>query len=190
MTNDIGTNDPIKQGIGSLRVVLGISGILTLLLGLAILIWPGRTAQVLVALLAIYTVVAGLVHLGTGLFTATRTLWSRIASGALGLFFIVAGIIAFTNLGRATEAFIAVVGVLVGIAWIAEGVFELVLGINGVTRSRSWTIAFAIVSILAGVLLLFSPMLITVLWIWLGVLAVVLGVVQIVDAIHLGRLIR
>ncbi|GAA2182559.1 hypothetical protein GCM10009785_22330 [Brooklawnia cerclae] len=190
MTNDTDTFDPVARGLGVVRTILGVSGILTLLLGLAILIWPGRTAEVLVALLAIYTVVTGLVYVGTGIRATMHATWSRIASVVLGIFLIVAGIIAFANIGAATDAFIVVIGVLVGIAWIAEGILELAFGLNGIARPRGWTIAFAVISILAGVLLLFSPMLIAVMWIWLGVLAVVLGIAQIIDAFQIGRLVR
>ena len=54
--------------------------------------------------------------------------------------------------------------------------------------SRSWAVISGIFSIVAGVLLLFSPLLgAAVLWWLLGFALVVLGVVQIVQAFAIGR---
>ncbi len=104
----------------------------------------------------------------------------------LGVLFVIAGIIAFMNLG-ATTAWLAVfLGILVGIMWIVEGV--VALSTLGDAPSKGWTIFFAIMSIIAGVVLLFSPLWgAIVLWWLLGISAIVLGIIQIFRAFSFGK---
>ncbi len=68
-----------------------------------------------------------------------------------------------------------------------RGVVSLTTAGHG-SKARAWTIFFAIVSIVAGVVLLFSPLLGAVtLFLLIGVSLVILGVFQIVRAIQFGK---
>lgn len=174
-----------SPAIGAVRTALGVSGALSLVIGLLILIWPGRTAEVAVGILSVYVIIAGLVNIGIGLFW--RSGWTRIGYLALGVLFIVAGIFSFANLSATTAWFGVFIGTLVGILWIVEGVVSLTT-VGHESKARAWTIFFAIVSILAGVVLLFSPLLGAVtLFLLIGISLVVLGVFQIVRAIQFGK---
>ena len=145
-----------SPAVGAVRTALGVSGALSLVIGLLVLLWPDRTAQVLVGIVSIYVIIAGLVNIGIGLFW--RSGWTRIGYIVLGVLFIVAGIFSFANLAATTAWFGIFIGTLVGILWIIEGVVSLTtVGHN--SKARAWTIFFAIISILAGVVLLFSPLL-------------------------------
>lgn len=165
--------------VRSLRTAFIVGGVLSVILGLLILVWPGRTAQVATGIIAAYTIVAGLVYAALGIFSRTRGGWSRIGHIALGVFFVFVGIVAFANLAAFTVSFALFLGVLVGILWIVEGVVSL--SVVKQSSSRGWTIAFAILSLIAGVTLLFSPLWgAVVLWWLLGISAVALGIVNIV----------
>jgi len=174
-----------SPAVGAVRTALGVSGALSLVIGLLVLLWPDRTAQVLVGIVSIYVIIAGLVNIGIGLFW--RSGWTRIGYIVLGVLFIVAGIFSFANLAETTAWFGIFIGTLVGILWIIEGVVSLTtVGHN--SKARAWTIFFAIVSILAGVVLLFSPLLGAVtLLLLIGISLVILGVFQIVRAIQFGK---
>lgn len=167
----------------TLRTAFIVGGVLSLILGILILVWPGRTAQVATGIIAAYTIAAGLVYAAVGLASRSKRGWSRIGHIALGVLFVVVGVVAFANLAAFTVSFAVFLGVLVGILWIVEGVVSLsVLG----GSSRGWTLAFAILSIAAGVMLLFSPLWgAVVLWWLLGVSAVALGVTNIVRGVTL-----
>ena len=170
---------------GAGRTALGVSGFLSLVIGALILIWPGRTAEVAVAIVSVYVIIAGLVNIAIGLFW--RSGWARLGYIALGVLFIVAGIFSFANLSATTAWFGVFIGTLVGILWIIEGVVSLTTVGHG-SKARAWTIFFAIVSIVAGVVLLFSPLLGAVtLFLLIGVSLVVLGIFQIVRAIQFGK---
>ncbi|WP_396646005.1 HdeD family acid-resistance protein, partial [Microbacterium sp.] len=170
-----------SPAVRAVRTALAVSGAISLIVGLLILLWPGRTAEVAVGIIAVYVIIAGLVNIGIGIFF--RSGWARIGYIVLGLLFIVAGIFSFGNLAATTAWFGVFVGTLVGILWIIEGVVSLTTLGDG--SSKAWTIFFAIISILAGVVLLFSPLLGAVtLFILIGASLVVLGVFQIVRAIR------
>ena len=179
------SSSPTNPAVGAVRTALGISGALSLVIGLLILLWPGRTAQVAVGIIAVYVIIAGLVNIGIGLFW--RSGWARIGYIVLGVLFIVAGIFSFTNLPATAAWFGVFIGTLVGILWIVEGVVSLTT-VGHSSKARAWTIFFAIVSIIAGVVLLFSPLLGAVtLFLLIGISLVILGVFQIVRAIQFGK---
>ena len=175
-----------KAATNGIRTALGLGGVLSVILGILIVVWPGKTAMVVTAIIAIYAIIAGLVYAGLGIFSKDRGGWSRIGHIVLGVLFVIAGIIAFMNLG-ATTAWLAVfLGILVGIMWIVEGV--VALSTLGDAPSKGWTIFFAIMSIIAGVVLLFSPLWgAIVLWWLLGISAIVLGIIQIFRAFSFGK---
>ena len=180
------TDSLAKSALTGIRTALIISGALTALVGLLILIWPGRTAMVVVALVAIYTILAGLVYAGIGIFSEHRGGWSRAGHLLLGVLFVLAGVFAFINLPAATAGFGVFVGVLVGALWIMEGV--VALSTLGDSPSKLWTAFYGILSILAGIVLLFAPMWgAAVIWLMIGVGAIVLGVLQLVRAATFGR---
>nr|WP_274638254.1 DUF308 domain-containing protein [Microbacterium bovistercoris] len=170
-----------KTAVNGIRTAFGVGGVIALIVGILILVWPGHTASVITAIIAIYAIAGGLVYAGLGIFSKTMGGWSRIGHIILGILFIIAGIIAFANLG-ATTAWLAVfLGILVGIMWIIEGVVALTA--LGGSKSKGWSLFFAILSIVAGLIVLFSPLWSAVVLWWLfGISLVVLGIIQIVRA--------
>jgi uncharacterized membrane protein HdeD (DUF308 family) len=136
---------------------------------------------VVTAIIAIYAIVGGLVYAGLGIFAKTMGGWARVGHIILGVLFIIAGIIALMELGQTTAWLALFLGILVGIMWIVEGIVSL--STLGNARSKGWTVFFAILSIIAGIILLFSPGWgAAVLWWLLGISLVVLGIIQIIRA--------
>ena len=175
-----------KSFFKSIRVALAVSGVLALLAGIALLVWPVKSAVIVTAIFASYLIVAGVVYIGLGIFSRAKGGWSRVGHIVLGLLYIVAGGIAFFNLNVATATLALVVVIFIGVSWIVDGVVALsLLGSDG---SRVWTLIYAILSIIAGIIVLFSPVIAGfALWLLLGISLVVLGIVQIIRAITLGK---
>jgi uncharacterized membrane protein HdeD (DUF308 family) len=170
-----------KSAINGIRTALGVGGVLAIVVGILILAWPGKTAMVVTAIIAFYAIAAGLVYAGLGIFTRERSGWSRIGHIALGVLFVIAGIVAFFNLSQTTAWLAVFLGILVGIMWIVEGIVSL--STLGDARSKVWSIIFAIISIIAGIVLLFSPLWgAGVLWLLLGIALIVLGIINVVRA--------
>ncbi|WP_374459789.1 HdeD family acid-resistance protein [Microbacterium sp.] len=175
-----------KSFFKSIRVALAVSGVLALLAGIALLVWPVKSAVIVTAIFASYLIVAGVVYIGLGIFSRAKGGWSRVGHIVLGLLYIVAGVIAFFNLNVAAATLALVVVIFIGVSWIVDGVVALsLLGSDG---SRVWTLVYAILSIIAGIIVLFSPVIAGfALWLLLGISLVVLGIVQIIRAITLGK---
>ncbi|GAA2992040.1 uncharacterized membrane protein HdeD (DUF308 family) [Microbacterium terrae] len=175
-----------KSAVNGIRTALGIGGVLAVIVGILILVWPGKTLMVVTAIIAIYAIAAGLVYAGLGIFSKTKGGWSRVGHIALGVLFIIAGIVALFNLGATTAWLLLFIGILVGIMWVVEGIVSL--STLGDASSKGWTIFFAILSIIAGILVMFSPVWgTTVLWILLGISLIVLGIINVVRAFTFGK---
>ncbi|PWD51376.1 hypothetical protein C8046_12600 [Serinibacter arcticus] len=169
-----------------LRIALGLAGVVTLLVGALILIWPGRTAVVGTAILAVYLIVVGLLYLAAAIFSQHRGAWARIGHLVLAALFVAGGISAFSNLQATTAVLAVFLAVLIGVLWIVEGIVSLAT----VSRSenRVWTVVFAVISVLAGISLVTSPLWSAVLLWWLvGISLVVIGALQVARAITFGR---
>ncbi len=170
----------------AIRVSLGVSGAISLIAGIVLLVWPVKSAFIVTSIFMAYLIIAGLVYIGLGVFSRTKGGWARVGHIVLGLLYVAAGIIALTNL-QATTAMLAVFTVVfIGVSWLVDGIVSLtLLGSDG---SRVWTILYAVLSIIAGIYVLFNVFAAgIVLWVFLGVSLVVLGIVQIVRAFTLGR---
>jgi len=170
----------------SIRITLAVSGALALIAGIVLLVWPGKSLAIITAIFAVYLIVAGLVYIGLGIFSGARGGWSRVGHIVLGLLYIVAGAIAFANL-QPTGAILAfIVVIFIGVSWIVDGVVALTL--LGKDGSRVWTLLFALLSIVAGIVVIAAPVTSALtLWLFLGISLVVLGLVQIIRAITIGK---
>lgn len=179
------TSSGSKTAVNGVRTAIGVAGVLAVIVGILILVWPGKTAIVVTAIIAFYASVAGLVYAGLGVFTTDGGGWSRVGHIVLGLIFVVAGVVALTNLGQTAVWLTVFIGIIVAIMWIVEGV--VALSTLNDAPSIGWSIAYAILSIVAGVVLLFAPAWgVVVLWWILGVSLVVLGIVNIARAFRYG----
>ncbi|MEZ3160178.1 DUF308 domain-containing protein [Microbacterium sp. BWT-B31] len=175
-----------KSAVNGIRTAIGIGGTLALIAGILVLVWPDKAAAVLTVILAIYAIAAGLVYAGLGIFTRHKGGWARVGHILLGLVFILAGVIALFNLTVTTAWLAVIVAIFVGIAWIVEGVVSL--STLGQSASKGWTVFFAIVSLIAGIWLVFTPLLgALALWWILGIALVAIGIVNIVRAFTFGR---
>lgn len=176
----------VRSFFKSIRITLGVSGALALIAGIVLLVWPLKTAIIVTGIIAAYLIVAGLVYVGLGIFSGKKSGWARVGFIALGVLYVVAGVIAFLNLAAATITLAFITAIFLGVSWIFDGVIALTL-LNR-DGSKAWTIIYAIFSIAAGIIVLFSPLLAAVaLWWVLGITLVVLGIIQIIRAITLGR---
>ncbi|WP_226533198.1 HdeD family acid-resistance protein [Microbacterium paraoxydans] len=175
-----------KSLFKSIRISLAVAGVLALIAGIVLLVWPVKSAVIVTAIFASYLVIAGLVYIGLGIFSSAKGGWARVGHIVLGLLYVAAGIIAFFNLNAAAATLAFVVVIFIGISWIVDGVVALtLLGSDG---SRVWTVLYALLSIVAGIIVLFSPLIAGfAFWLLLGISLIVLGIIQIVRAFTLGK---
>jgi uncharacterized membrane protein HdeD (DUF308 family) len=177
---DIPVFDPSKLVPHKWKVLLG-SGVIAIILGVLMLLWPGKTVLVATVLFGLYLLVVG----GVQLFIAMA---SDLSGGGRALLFIsgaVSVILAVLTFRYFGEAFaILLFAVYIGISFIIRGVATTVAAISDDERTaRGWDIFFGIMSILAGIIMLLVPFTsIVTLAIVTGAFLVALGVFEIVSA--------
>ncbi len=179
---------PAQRVVSSIRTALGIAGLVSLVIGVLILFQPKGVGMVIAGMLGAYVVIAGLAYLGIGIFSRRLGVWPRIGHLALGVLFLVAGVVTFTNLGDAAATLALVIGIIMGITWLVEGIVALALLPD--SASKVWTVIYAVISVLGGIALLTSPIWGVGLLFWLlGIWLVVMGAIQIVRAFRFGAVV-
>ncbi|RLP82971.1 hypothetical protein D9V34_06925 [Mycetocola lacteus] len=178
MTQEPSLSRTLTNGV---RTALGIAGIIAIIIGILILVAPLKTASVITAFIAIYAVVAGVIYAALGIFAKSASTWGRIGNVLLGVLFVIAGIVAFTDLGNVTTVLAVFTAIFIGVSWIFEGVLAFA-SLRSVAN-KVWGVVFAVLSIIAGILVITAPFAFAaLLWLILGVALVVLGILQIVRA--------
>ena len=177
-----------RKAVDIVRVLLGVGGLIALVVGLLIIFNPvasGVIAMNIAAIvLACYLVVAGFVFLGSMMFSKTMGGWRRLGVALLGLLCLIAGILTFGHLDSMAVALALFLAIFIGVTWIFEGIMSFAAAKS--SPSKTWTIIYGVISVIAGLVLVFSPALGAVtLWLILGVAMVVMGVVQIVRTVTL-----
>ncbi|MFN3340184.1 MAG: HdeD family acid-resistance protein [Dietzia sp.] len=171
----------IARASKALRLALIIGGLLAIGFGIAVLLWPAKTAVAITGVLAFYAIIAGVVYASMGFLAKNHGTGSRVGHVLLGLLYVIAGAYAFASLEQ-SAAFLAVfITVMIGVMWIIEGFTALfTLGESG---AKGVTIVFAIISVLAGVSLLSTPVWgAGFLWWLLGISLIVLGALNVFRA--------
>ena len=171
----------LEAAASKLRVALGVFGLLSLAAGIAILIWPLKTAMIVTGIFAVYVIVAGLAYVGAGLFSSGLGFGARLWRILLGALFVASGVIALGSLKSTSAFFFVFMAIMIGVTWIYEGILAFANMSN--SPSKGWTVFYGIVSILAGLTLLFTPMWGAIaLWWVIGLSAVIYGIVQVINS--------
>ena len=163
-----------------------VSGVLTIVLGAMVLVWPGPTILVASTMFGVYLLMSGLVELFLA-FTLPRSAATRVMLFLTGALSLVLAILSFRHFGDAYA-------VLLLSLWIGTGFIFLGVSENAVALSerdlpgRGWYVVLGIISVIAGAIVLVWPFdSILVLTIVSGVSMVVLGLIRIVQAFQIRK---
>ena len=162
-----------------------IVGVLTLILGIVVAFHPGGSLNVAAVLLGILMIISGIFHL-IRVFDPEEA--HRVWLGIAGLMFIVVGVVLIRHLHLS----IALIGLIIGITWIVQGLAALIGGIAGDAREgRLWWITFGLVSLIAGIVVAVTPTSsLTVLAVLLGIWFIIMGIFEIIGALMLRHELR
>ena len=180
-----GTALPPAFAAASTWKVTLIAGIITLILGLVVAFRPSGSLNVIAVLIGVLLVIAGLFHL-VRMFSGGES--HRIWLGISGLLLIVLGVILIRHL----HLTVALMGLIIGIAWIVQGLSALAAGLSGaVGEGRGWWIFFGIVSLIGGIVVTAFPTnSVTVLAVLVGIWFIVQGLFEIIGAFMFRRMIH
>jgi uncharacterized membrane protein HdeD (DUF308 family) len=168
----------------SWRATLVLGG-LTVILGLVVSLHPTGSLNVVAVLLGILMILSGIFHL-LRVFEPEEP--HRVWLGMAGLLFIVIGVVLIRHLHLTR----ALIGLVIGITWIVQGLAALIGGIAGGAREgRAWWIAFGAISLIAGIVVTATPASsLTVLAVLLGIWFIVMGIFEIIGGLLLRKAAR
>jgi uncharacterized membrane protein HdeD (DUF308 family) len=160
-------------------------GVATLVLGFIVALHPSGSLNVIAVLIGILLLISGVFHLIRMLDPREP---HRVWLGIAGLLFIVIGVVLIRHL----HLTYALIGLLVGISWIVQGVVMFVGGLSAEPRSgRGWWIFFGLVSLAAGIVVVAVPVeSVHVLAVLFGIWFIVMGVFEIAGALVLRHALK
>ena len=158
-----------------------LSGVLAVILGVLMLVWPGKTLLVAGVLFGAYLLISGIaqVFFAFSLHVAAGGRILLFISGAASL---ILAVLAFRHFGEGYAVLLLAIWIAVG--FIFRGMATTVSAISDPTLpGRGWEIFFGIISLIAGIVMLAWPglsllTLLTVVGVWL----IVIGAFEIVSA--------
>ena len=171
------SSDNIMTAIGRNWWVLLFAGVLSLIVGIAALVWPGKTVLVVAIVFAIWLIVSGIFSLVRG--------FAPGLSGGMRALFIITGILSlilgiFAIRGEFQELYI--LSLFIGIGFLFRGFATLFHGFES-KEGRGWNIFFGVVMLLGGFVVLAWPgiSLVTLTWV-VGIWLIVIGIYEIIAA--------
>ena len=160
-----------------------VSGVISILLGAALVFWPGKTLTVVGFLIGIWMLFFGIIRFLMAVFGGeTEGRWILVVLGILG---IVLGIVVMKNPAET----IGIIALIAAIFWLVSGLINLFGAItDSETPSRGWVIFGGLVAVAAGVVILLWPSASILVLAWVaGVFFIVDGVMQTVASFQIKK---
>ncbi len=130
-----------------------ISGVLAVALGIAVLVWPGKTILVTAIFFGAYLLVTGIAQIVLA-FSLKVAKGGRVLLFISGAASVVLGALALI---RITDA-VLLLAIWIGVGFIFRGVSTAVSAISDPTLpGRAWTIIVGVISLIAGIIVLAAP---------------------------------
>jgi len=129
-------------------------GIITVGIGIAALVWPGRTLVVVAVLFGIQLIVMGIFRFAAAIASDDLTGGRRVLLALLGVLSLIIGLYAVRHIFITLLA----LALLLGIFWIVSGAVELFMALSHREMPhRGWNAVMGTISVLAGIVLLVYP---------------------------------
>ncbi len=161
-----------------------VTGLLAVVLGIVVLVWPGPSLLVAGILFGIYMVVSGIFQL-IAAFTHLPSTSFRVLSFISGVLSLIIGVFCF----RDDLTSIVLLGLWIGIGWLFRGIAVLFAAISEPSvPGRGWQMFYGVISALAGVVLIVWPIgsLATLIWV-VGIFLIVIGVMEVIMAFGIRK---
>ena len=163
-----------------------VSGILSLILGILVLAWPGMSILAAAVWFGVYLLLIGIAQVVFA-FSLHVTAGSRILLFISGAASLILAVLAFRHFGQGYA--VLLLAIWIGVAFIFRGVATTVSAISDPTLpGRGWSIFVGVVSLLAGIVVIASPFdSIFTLAVVVGAWFVVIGVIEIVSSFGIRK---
>ncbi|MFL9683629.1 HdeD family acid-resistance protein [Streptomyces sp. KL110A] len=173
---------PLTLLAGAAWQALLVAGLVALVLGVLVLVWPGASLLAAGVLFGLYLLFSGVMQLVAAFGThATASL--RVPAFISGALSILLGLFCFRG---ATQS-ILLLALWIGIGWLFRGITQTVAAASDPAMpARGWQVFLGVVSAVAGVVLIVSPLeSVAVLTLLGGIWLIAVGTAEIVTAIQI-----
>jgi uncharacterized membrane protein HdeD (DUF308 family) len=158
-------------------------GIISVLFGVIVLVWPRATLHVLAVLVGFWLLFAGLVRIFSA-FLPGPGVGRQVLSGIVGVILVVGGAACLRNVVNA----LAILALMVALTWIFSGVAEIILAFQTTGGGRIALLAVGVLALIAGFVFLFSPGLsLAALVLMVGITAIVIGIGEVLLSFQLRK---
>lgn len=129
-------------------------GIAMIILGVLILAWPGATLLVIAILFGCYLVVSGIMGMAEGFSDRHRSTGMRVAYVVMGVLGVVLGLYCL----RRVDVTVLILAFLLSVFWVMRGIIDISAAMSmGGAPGNGWLAFSGVLSVIAGVLVLFWP---------------------------------
>ncbi|WP_062077937.1 HdeD family acid-resistance protein [Demequina globuliformis] len=175
-----------RNAINVARVTMGVLGAVGIAIGIALLVWPGKSLEVVAVFAGIFFVISGAVRTAVGIFSRDVATGARILNMIVGLLLLLGGIVMLKNLTAAAGVLTVITVILIGLGWVIEGVATLAQA--GRAKSSSMAYVRGVIGLVAGIVLIVVPTWSALaLVLMTGITFLLIGIVGVVQAFALGR---
>lgn len=166
-----------------------VLGVLNVVLGAVVLIWPGDSIVVASVMFGAYMLMSGIAQV-IGAFAVDMSLSSRVLFFISGALSVVLGYLAFRDFNNGAAVWM--MAIWIGVGFISQGVAATVLAVEvPALPERGWYVFVGVLTVIAGVVTLVWPISsVVVLAITAGAWLVVIGVTEVVWAVSARRTVK
>ena len=160
-----------------------LSGLLSVILGVLVTLKPGNAVWVAAIFLGAYLLVSGIAQVIFA-FSLHVSAGGRVMLFISGAASLILAVLAFKDIGDESPMAILLLAIWIAVGFIFRGVSTTATAISdpGVP-GRGWAIFFGLVSILAGIVVMASPISSLVILAWVvGIWLIVMGIFEIASA--------
>jgi uncharacterized membrane protein HdeD (DUF308 family) len=161
-----------------------VGGVLSLVVGVLALAYPGPTLLAVGIIFGAYLAAWGTMLVVHSVGTAAEPTFARILGVIVGLLGLLTGLVLLVRPGES----VVTAALVLGFWWVLLGVMQLARGI-AMSEGRTWNLVMGVIGFVAGIIILAQPEigLDTLVWI-VGIGLILQGVVEIVLGLGIRRL--
>lgn len=165
-----------------------VSGILSLILGILVLAWPGISILAAAIAFGVYLLITGAAQVAFA-FSLHVSAGSRVLLFVSGAASLILAVLAFRHFGHDPLIVILLLAIWIGVGFIFRGVATTVSAISDPhLPGRGWSIFVGVTALLAGIIVIASPFdSIVILTLVVGVWFVVIGVFEIISSFGIRK---
>lgn len=158
-----------------------IGALTALVIGIIGLVWPQGALRTITLLFGVYLIVVGVTRISSAFGSSSSGGAWRWLQVALGIIVLIAGVLCLNNPFGSAIALTFVIG----IGWVLDGIATIVVTFTAdATGSRWRSIAIGLVSIVAGIVLMVTPVGALSTFLLIGsILLVIIGAVGLITLI-------